>query len=71
MKLLAMIDIVLFLLEGAARYTRPTADEKILAEIRAAIAALQTVRGSVVTREQLEGLRTKIEWPDVAAPDPS
>jgi len=67
MKLAAVIELVLFLLEGAARFTRPTADEKIIGEIREAISALNKVHGSIVTREQLDGLRTTIQWPDLPA----
>lgn len=63
-----ILDLILLLLGLLARYTRPTADEKILAEIRAAIAGLEAVRGTAVTREQLEGLRLQVEWPEGPAP---
>jgi len=68
MNIRTAIEMALFLLEGVARFTQRTADEKIIAEIRAAIAAVNQVRGSLVTKEQLEGLRTKIEWPEIPAP---
>jgi hypothetical protein len=62
---LQLLDLVLFLLQLLASYTRPSADEKILAEVRAAIEKLKAVRGTAVTKEQLEGLRLEVEWPDV------
>ncbi len=62
MNILALIETVLALLQIAASATKNTADDNIVAEIEAAVAALERVLGSEVTRAQLEGMRFEPKW---------
>ncbi len=62
MNILALVETVLALLQIVASTTKNTADDKIVAEIESAVAALERVLGSEVTRQQLEGMRYTPKW---------
>ena len=63
MNLFAWVNLVLSILTGVAgQLPRSGTNLKILAEIQAAIDALQRVAGSEVTREQLESFRYEPKW---------
>ena len=63
MNLFAWVNLVLSILTGVAgQLPRSGTNLKILAELQAAIEALQRVFGSEDTREQLESLRWKPKW---------
>lgn len=63
MSALAVIQVVLALLSGVlAAATRSNAPQQIIQGVQAAIAALQQVHGSEVTKQQLESLRVTPQW---------
>ncbi|KKL10117.1 hypothetical protein LCGC14_2465680 [marine sediment metagenome] len=62
MNALSLLQLVISLLEAMARNTETKKDDLVIAGIQRAISELQSVRGTIVTKSQLEGLRTKDLW---------
>ena len=62
---LEAIRLALFLGGIAAQYTKRSSDDKLIAESIAALEALQRWHDTAVTKENLEQLRTAIQWPDI------
>ena len=62
MNALKLLELVVSLLEMLARNTETKKDDLVIAGIQRAISELQSVRGTIVTKSQLEGLRTKDLW---------
>ena len=65
MNALDAIRLALALGGIAAAYTKKTSDDKLIAESAAALEALQRWHDTAVTKENLEQLRTTIQWPDI------
>lgn len=63
MSALSIIQLVLTLLGGVlATATKSNLPAEIVAGVQAAIAALQNVQGTPVTKAQLENLRVEPQW---------
>jgi hypothetical protein len=62
MNALTLLTLVLSLLEALAKNTNTKKDDLVIAGLQRAISELKSVRGTIVTKSQLEGLRTKDLW---------
>lgn len=57
-----MLQLAISILQGIVTRTQGTADDAIVAGIQAALKEIEKVRGTPVTKEQLESLRTEPKW---------
>jgi hypothetical protein len=62
MTIIGWIRIALITWQAIAGRTKTTADEKIAAELQAALDEYEKTAGSEVTKVQLESLRTTPQW---------
>lgn len=62
MTALKLIGLIIDLLSMLAKRTETKKDDLIISAIQRAISELNTVRETVVTKSQLEDLRTKDLW---------
>lgn len=64
MTIIQWIRLALLIYAQIAPETKTTADEKIVAELTAALDEYEKVHGTEVTKIQLDDLRTKKLWQD-------
>lgn len=62
MKILSVLELILTLLEGAAAAFHKEGLGELAAGIDAAIKSLESVKGSLVTKEQVDSLRLTPLW---------
>lgn len=63
MTFLGTLDLILMLTEGLVSVaTKNEIDDAIVAALRRGLTELQTVRGSQVTKTQVESLRVEPKW---------
>ena len=62
MNALSLLELVISLLSALSKNTETKKDDLVIAGIQRAMSELQSVRGTIVTKSQLESLRTKDLW---------
>ncbi len=62
MSIFTLLGLALNLLDYVVAQTENNVDDQVVSSIKAAVEEVRKVHGLPVTKEQLEGLRTKKAW---------